>query len=125
MPVASMVCRLRFATYYPSFIISPPATDVVYSDLDPEHIYTIPDTAWHRNVELLVLAASPKVKTHIVSPPTIYGIADHALVQKGISNPVSIQLPTLIRASIARGQAGVLGKGLNIWPDVHITESES
>ena len=96
---------------------------MIYSDLDPDHINALPDTASHRNVELMVISASPKVKTHIVSPPTIYGIADHALVRKGISNPISIQIPTLIRASIDRGQAGVVGKGLNMWPQVHTSDS--
>ena len=57
-----------------------------------------------------------------MSPPTIYGIADHELVRKGISNSSSMQLPALIRVSIARGQAGVVGKGLNVWPNVHISE---
>ena len=98
------------------------ATDNIYSDLDPEHINSVPDTALHRDIELLVLSASPKVRTHIISPPTIYGIADHALVRKGISHSSSIQLPALIRVSIARGQGGVVGKGLNIWPNVHISE---
>jgi hypothetical protein len=101
------------------------ATDNIYSDLDPAHINALPDTAFHRDVELLVLSASPKVRTHIITPPTIYGIADHALVRKGISNPSSIQLPALIRVSIGRGQAGVVGKGLNKWGNVHISESTS
>jgi hypothetical protein len=98
------------------------ATDVVYSDLDTERINAIPDTALHRDVELLVLSASPKVRTHIVSPPDIYGIADHVLVQKGISNSVSILLPQRIRVDISRGQAGMVGKGLNMWSNAHISE---
>jgi hypothetical protein len=84
----------------------------------------LPDSAFHRNVELEVLSAASRVRTHIVLPPTIYGIADHALVQKGIANDQSIQLPALIRASVARGQAGVVGKGENVWPNVHISDSE-
>lgn len=96
---------------------------MIYSDLDTESINALPNTALHRNVELLVLSASPKVKTHIVSPPTIYGTADHALVRKGISNPSSQQLPALIGIGIERGQAGMVGKGLNVWPNVHISES--
>ncbi|KAF8481469.1 hypothetical protein JB92DRAFT_3132745 [Gautieria morchelliformis] len=98
------------------------ATDNIYSDLDPAHINAVPDTALHRDVELLVLSASPKIRTHIISPPTIYGIADHALVRWGISNNSSQQLPGLIRVSIARGQAGFIGKGLNVWGNVHISE---
>lgn len=125
MHAENMVSRktLNAAILFSITSVNFTATDVIYSDLDPDHINTLPDTAFHRNVELLVLSASPKVKTHIVSPPTIYGIADHALVRKGISNPVSIQIPALIRASIDRRQAGMIGKGLNVWPNVHITES--
>lgn len=85
----------------------------------------LPDTAFHRNVELLVLKSSEQgIKTHIVLPSTIYGVANHLLVQKGISNPTSIQMPQLILASIDRGQGGILGKGANLWPDIHISESE-
>jgi hypothetical protein len=107
----------------PHRLFSFTAMDTIYSDLDLEHVYALPDTAFHRDVELAVLSASPKVKTHIISPPTIYGIADHVLVRKGISNPVSIQLPGAIRASLGRKQAGMVGKGLNVWPCIHITES--
>lgn len=37
-------------------------------------------------------------------------------------NPYSIQIPFLIRASIDRGVAGVVGKGIALWPDVHIDD---
>ncbi|KAF8578200.1 NAD(P)-binding protein [Ramaria rubella] len=97
-------------------------TDNIYSDLDPDHINSLPDDAFHRNVDLLVLAASPKVRTHIVLPPTIFGVAENLLVKKGIANPVSKQLPEFIGACVARGQTGVLGKGANIWPFVHIED---
>ncbi|KIJ55851.1 hypothetical protein M422DRAFT_240474 [Sphaerobolus stellatus SS14] len=101
-------------------------TEEIYSDLDPDHINQLPDTAFHRNVELLVLKASEQgVRTHIVLPSTIYGLPDHVLAQKGISNPISIQMPLLIRASMARGQAGICGKGVNLWPNIHITEVAS
>lgn len=46
----------------------------------------------------------------------------NALVDAGIQNPHSIQIPTIIRASLDRGQAGMVGKGLALWPDVHIDE---
>ncbi|GJJ14007.1 hypothetical protein Clacol_008264 [Clathrus columnatus] len=102
------------------------ATDNIYSDLNPDHINSLPPTAFHRNVELMILNASSelgsKIKTHIVLPSTIYGIADNVLVQKGIANNISMQMPELIRLGIARGQGGVMGKGLNCWPNIHIKE---
>ena len=62
------------------------------------------------------------VKIYLVLPSTIYGIAAGTLVEKGIQNPHSIQVPALIRASLGRGQAGMVGQGLNFWPDVDIDD---
>lgn len=95
--------------------------------MDPDHINSLPPTAYHRNVELMVLNASSepgsKIKTHIILPSTIYGIADNAFTQNGVANNISMQMPELIRVGVARGQGGVLGKGQNVWPNVHIKES--
>jgi len=103
------------------------ATNVIYSDVNPAQINSVPDNAFHRDIELLVLNASTsgKIRTHIVSPSTIYGIADNILVQKGIANSISLQLPAVIRAGIGRGQGGILGKGENLWPFIHISEIAS
>ena len=65
------------------------------------------------------------LKSYIILPSTIYGLADNPLVQAGIQNPQSIQIPTLIKASLGRKQAGVVGKGIALWPDVHIDDSKS
>jgi hypothetical protein len=43
-------------------------------------------------------------------------------VEKGIQNPHSIQVPALIQASLERGRAGMVGQGLNVWPDVDIDD---
>ena len=75
--------------------------DVIYNDTDVEQIKSIPDTAFHRNVDLLVVHADLEgyVRSHIILPSTIYGIATHALVNAGVSNAHSIQIPILVRAS--------------------------
>jgi hypothetical protein len=57
-------------------------------------------------------------------PSTIYGIATGKLVDLGIQNIHSQQIPALIKASLTRGQAGMVGEGKNIWPNVHIGESK-
>ena len=59
------------------------------------------------------------IKTHIIMPPTIYGLSLGT-----ISNPnrVSIQIPALIRSAIKAGQAEVLGDGNGIWDFVHIAD---
>lgn len=65
------------------------------------------------------------IKSYIVLPSTIYGIASGVLVYQGIQNPHSMQVPQLIRAALARGRAGMVGAGKNIWPDVNIDDGTS
>ncbi|TBU33513.1 NAD(P)-binding protein [Dichomitus squalens] len=100
------------------------ATDTIYSDINVDQIKSIPPTAVHRNVDLRVVDADEKgfARTHIVLPSTIYGIASHPLVKAGVSNPHSQQIPGIIRASLDRKRAGVVGKGLAWWPSVHIDD---
>lgn len=62
------------------------------------------------------------VKTYIVIPSTIYGIAKNGFTEAGAQNPHSIQVPQLIRASLDRGQGGMVGLGKNKWPNVHIDD---
>lgn len=101
------------------------ATETIYNDLNVEQIESLPPTALHRDVDLAVVEADQEgyAKTYIILPSTIYGIASHSLTEAGISNPHSIQIPSLIMAALARGQAGVVGKGLAIWPDVSIDDT--
>ncbi|KAH9168825.1 hypothetical protein EDB89DRAFT_2202042 [Lactarius sanguifluus] len=77
-------------------------TDVIYADTDPEQIESLPDTAFHRLVDLEVVAADKEgyVRTYIVLPSTIYGIATGKLFDLG----------------------GVIGEGKNIWPNVEVHE---
>lgn len=63
------------------------------------------------------------MKTYLVYPVTIYGIANHALTNAGIANSHSIQIPAIIQASLDRGRAGMVGEGKNIWHNVDIDES--
>jgi nucleoside-diphosphate-sugar epimerase len=100
------------------------AYDTIYSDNDIEQIESIAPTQPHRNVDLEIVEADGEgyVKTYIILPSTIYGIATGKLVGIGAQHPYSQQIPTLIKASLARGQAGVVGEGKNIWPNVHIDE---
>ncbi len=104
------------------------ATDRVFSDDDPKDIDTsTPDSALHRNVDLVVLKADEEgyVKTHIVLPSTIWGIASNPIVDAGIANRFSIQVPALIKAALDRKQAGVIGKGQAVWTAVNVNERTS
>lgn len=96
----------------------------LYDDSNRAVMDSLPDTAFHRNVDLLVLGGDAEgyVKSYIVLPSTIYGILKGKLVDAGIANPLSIQVPIAIKASIARGQGGMIGKGENEWPHVEIHE---
>ncbi|KAI0737089.1 hypothetical protein C8Q80DRAFT_1214827 [Daedaleopsis nitida] len=58
----------------------------------------------------------------MVLPSTIYGIADHDLAKTAVANRASIQIPTLIKAAVARKRAGMVGEGKAIWPNVHIDD---
>ncbi|KAF7325704.1 hypothetical protein MKEN_00420600 [Mycena kentingensis (nom. inval.)] len=100
------------------------ASDLVYDDSDAAQIATLPDTAMHRNVDLAITNADAEgyIKSYIILPSTIYGLASGPLVNAGIQNPHSIQVPMLIKASLDRGSAGMVGQGKNLWPNVEIHE---
>ena len=48
--------------------------------------------------------------------------AKHALVDAGVSNPHSVQIPLFTRASLLRGRAGMVGLGKALIPSVHIDD---
>ncbi|KZP08848.1 NAD(P)-binding protein [Athelia psychrophila] len=93
------------------------ATDTIYSDTDIAQIESLPPTALHRNVDLAIVAADEAgyAKTHIILPPTIFGLATGKLVDLGIQNRHSIQIPGFIKYNIARGHVGIVGEGKNVW----------
>ena len=99
----------------------------VYNDLKIDEFKALPDESFHRSVDLAVINADVEgyARTYTILPPTIYGLATHAIAEAGISNPHSLQIPYLIRAALARKRAGVVGKGLARWRSVHIDESTS
>jgi nucleoside-diphosphate-sugar epimerase len=99
-------------------------TDVIYVDTNVKQIESLPDTAPHRKVDLAVVAADKDgyVRTYIVLPSTIYGIATGKLFNLGISNAYSIQVPIAIKASLDRGKGGMIGQGKNLWPIVEVHE---
>ncbi|GAW05240.1 NAD(P)-binding protein [Lentinula edodes] len=99
-------------------------TDIIWDDANPDQIATLKPTQPHRPVDLKIVGADAEgyVKTYIVLPATIWGISKGPLFTSGISNKKSVQIPALIRASLDRGHAGMVGLGKNIWPNVEIHE---
>ncbi|KAL0954820.1 hypothetical protein HGRIS_003765 [Hohenbuehelia grisea] len=117
--------------------------DTIWNDADPGQMATLPPSQLHREIDLAILEADQAgfyptilsaitlqltmhdlgyVRTHIVLPSTIYGIAKGRLYDLGISNPQSIQIPGMIYVSLARGQGGMIGDGKNLWPNVEIDD---
>ncbi|KAI0847101.1 NAD(P)-binding protein [Daldinia vernicosa] len=95
----------------------PPLPEQTYHDIDDiDRILSIPDSALHRDVDKIVLAAndSPAVQTLIVGPPTIYGQG------RGPVNQRSIQVPLLIDYTLQNGYAPIHPPGLTEWNNLHI-----
>jgi hypothetical protein len=74
---------------------------------------TLPESAPHRNVDLAIVVAdaSAYIKSYIILPSTIYGPGEAEIYKKEIANSFSDQMPTMIRAALDRGQAGMVGEG--------------
>jgi hypothetical protein len=119
------------------------STDIVYDDMNTEQIQSLPDDAVHRFVDSFIDKEGEKgnmigtlstlrmrdlhgesgyVNTYIVLPSTVWGVATGKLADAGVVNKLSIQVPLLVAASIGRGQGGMPGKGLNVWPHVEVHE---
>ena len=64
------------------------------------------------------------MNTHIVTPATIWGPPEHELAKAGLTNTHSIQIPGAIKAALARGRAGVVGKGKAVWAASHVDDGE-
>jgi len=62
------------------------------------------------------------VRTWIVLPSTIWGLADNIFVTEGLQNPQSQQVPGMIKLAVNLGKAVYVGEGENIWPHIHIDE---
>lgn len=99
-------------------------SDIIWDDADADQLEKLAPTAPHRDVDLELIKADQEgyVKAYLVTPATVYGLASGRFVDAGLIHKHSIQLPSLIEASLDRGQAGMVGKGVNIWPNVHIDD---
>ncbi|GME38239.1 NAD-dependent epimerase/dehydratase [Neofusicoccum parvum] len=95
------------------------ASDKVYDDLDKvEELTGLPDHAFHRDVDQVVLNAGTKtgesVKTAIICPPTIYGPG------RGPVSGRSRQVYELARISLEHKKAPIIGAGKTYWNNVHV-----
>lgn len=93
--------------------------DKIYDDWDGiGEVTHLPDQAWHREVDKIVLAAHAqsggKVNTAIVCPPTIYGPG------RGPGNQKSDQVYKMAKAVMQRGKGFVVEDGKNTWTSIHV-----
>ncbi|KAJ7495506.1 NAD(P)-binding protein [Mycena latifolia] len=96
----------------------------VYDDSDADQIETLAPTQIHRNVDLAITQADAEgyIKSYIILPAVIYGLATGRFVDLGLQNPHSMLIPWLIKAALDRGQSGMVGEGKNVWSNVEINE---
>jgi nucleoside-diphosphate-sugar epimerase len=79
---------------------------------------TLPDDAFHRNVDKVVLEAGTRhgdvIKTAIVCPPTIYGTG------RGPVSGQGRQAYELTKLILRKGYAPIIGPGQARWDNVHV-----
>ncbi|EPS94587.1 NAD-binding protein [Fomitopsis schrenkii] len=100
------------------------SVETVYSDMDVEQIKSIPSTAFHRNVDREVIRADEEgyARTHIITPSIVYGIATGPVFEAGISKSISMTIPSIIKASLDRKRAGVVGPGKSVGAYIQIDD---
>ncbi|KEQ78275.1 hypothetical protein M436DRAFT_22563, partial [Aureobasidium namibiae CBS 147.97] len=96
-------------------------TDEQYDDLaGVEKVVNLPDEAFHRNVDKIVLEAGTKnkdvVKTVIVCPPTIYGTGRGPVSGRGR------QVYEMGKLILSKSLIPVVGQGKARWNNVHIED---
>ncbi|KAJ7598826.1 hypothetical protein C8J56DRAFT_915114 [Mycena floridula] len=96
----------------------------VIDDIETTKIENIPSTAFHRNVDLELVQADQEgyVKTYIVVPGAIYGVATGKVADSGAQNTRNLVIPRLFSFAFERGEAPLIGEGKNEWPHVEVGE---
>lgn len=95
-----------------------PLPDQKYYDIQGvDRLVTLPDAADHRVVDKIVQESiSDAVKVAIVCPPTIYGKGS------GKVSTRSIQIPDMVKGTLEKGFAPIVGAGKTEWDNVHIDD---
>jgi nucleoside-diphosphate-sugar epimerase len=90
------------------------ASDKIFSDYD--ELEVAPLKRARRDIDLMVLQAHTQgLRSMVICPSLIYGRGS------GL-NPDSVQIPTLARRAKESGAVKVIGKGLNLWSNVHLDD---
>jgi nucleoside-diphosphate-sugar epimerase len=91
----------------------------IYSDVDTEKVNAIPASNPHRHVDTYLIDNSADYDLVIIAPPLIYG---EGTGPKDISNPHSVQIPTVIRQGLKNGAIQQVGQGKHRWSSVHVKD---
>ncbi|CAI7593783.1 unnamed protein product [Penicillium manginii] len=94
-------------------------SDKIYNDWEGvNELLNLPDYAFHRNVDQLVLEAGAKhadvLKLALVCPPTIYGKGRGPVSQRGR------QVYELAKVTLQLKKGPIIGAGQSIWNNVHV-----
>ncbi|KAL0061733.1 hypothetical protein AAF712_011405 [Marasmius tenuissimus] len=100
-------------------------SETIYDDENVEQLDKIFPDALHRPVNLEVLKADEDgyVKTHTICPGIVYDGTRNALVDAVTANSETVLFKMLVPPAIKRGYAIIVGKGENVWLNVHIDEA--
>jgi len=92
--------------------------DITYSESELGDINGIAQDRFHRLIDIEVLKGgeSGSMDAIIICPPLIYGIGS------GPFNTHSVQLPIIIKTAIVYKQVYHIGRGHNIWNNVHVLD---
>ncbi|KAI9925050.1 hypothetical protein ASPWEDRAFT_45191 [Aspergillus wentii DTO 134E9] len=94
-------------------------SEKVYDDWDKvDELVNLPDHAFHRNVDKIVLETGAKtsdvVKTALVCPPTIYGRGRGPCSQRGR------QVYEMATVTLKLKKGPIIGGGQSLWNNVHV-----
>ncbi|KAF9035284.1 hypothetical protein BJ165DRAFT_1533776 [Panaeolus papilionaceus] len=97
-----------------------------YSDLDVEALNSRPDDAKHRDVDKMLIAADTEgyVKSYFVTLVRyVFGQPSGRVVDLGITNRFSIDVPFMIIPAMKRKRGGFIETGESVWTAVEVHEA--
>lgn len=90
----------------------------VWDDINKDLLKSIDISAPHRIVDLEAIKAHEDniADVYVICPATIYGVGT------GPVRRTSIQIPNLVKLFLQSRRAVYVGKGTNIWSDIHVQD---
>jgi nucleoside-diphosphate-sugar epimerase len=91
------------------------ASTAIFDDEDTPLVVN-PGKQARRELDLMVLGAAQRgIRSAVICPSLIYGVG-HGL------NRSSVQVPFLVANAREKGVVQIVGRGLNVWSNVHIDD---